>query len=108
MFMNLQPILVGFPLVAGLAVIAQAQTLSQAPVPGPSIANLPPEGPRASSLNSLQGGAQQASVAASGQYIGPAPGAGTGQLPSRFEKPGDYDQNVSLHPYSSNMGPRPN
>ena len=67
---------VGVALAAGIAFGAHAQAVSQAPVvPGPSIANLPPEGPRANSLNSIQSPAVP-QVAASGALIGPDPGKG--------------------------------
>ena len=102
-----KPVLLGLGLVAGIAFGAQAQAVSSATIPGTSIANLPPEGPRASSVESIPS-AQHQSVTASGNYPGPAPGAGTGQVPPRFAKPADWEGNLALHPYTSGMGPKPN
>lgn len=104
---NLKSLVLGLSLAAGLGVAAQAQTISQGPVPGPSIANLPPEGPRPSSLNNIPSEPKM-TVTPSGQYIGPAPGAANGAMPPHFDKPAGYDADASLHPYSSNLGPKPN
>ncbi len=106
MSINLKPIVLGLGLVAGVALSAQAQT---APVtPGPSIASLPPsdQGPRASSHNFVHGD-HPAGVVQSGNYPGPAPGAGNGVMPPHYEKSVDWDNNTALHPYTSNMGPKP-
>ena len=102
----LKPIVLGLGLVAGIALSAQAQTV--AVTPGPSIATLPPtdSGPRAYS-HGFQGDAPRA-VAPSSAYIGPAPGAGTGPMPPRFEKSADWDANPAMHPYDAGKGPRPN
>lgn len=102
---NLKPILLGLGLAAGIAFGAPAQTV--AVTPGPSVANLPPEGPRVSSNNFIPAPAQLA-IAPSGTYPGPAAGAGTGVMPPHFVKPAGYDQNAALHPYTSGFGPRPN
>lgn len=106
MSVNLKPFVLAIGLVAGLGVAAQAQSVSQAPVPGPSIANLPPEGPRASSENSIPN-VNQAPVTASGRYIGPDPGAGYYGTYT-YQTPPNWNQNTPMHPYSSNMGPKPN
>ncbi len=100
-------------LLAGTAVAAHAQS---------NIAALPPGGPVAatpSAYGSFPGpqpgaswsgvGQQTQAVVPSGAYIGgPNPGAGTGAIPPKFEKPLDWEQNVAAHPYSSQMGPRAN
>lgn len=86
-------------LVAGVAVGAHAQAVSQAPVvPGPSIANLPPEGPRASSLNSIPNVSHQ-QVAPSGALIGPDPGKGWY---------GKEQQTQAVQPSPQYIGPKPN
>jgi hypothetical protein len=103
----LKPIVLGLGLVAGIAIGAHAQTASLAPTPGTSVASLPPEGPRASSSTYIPGPARQA-VAPSGNYPGPAPGAGTGSMPPHFATSADWDANTALHPYSSGLGPKPN
>lgn len=102
-----KPIVLGLGLVAGVAFGAHAQTVSSAVTPGPSVASLPLEGPRASSYNTVHGDAPRA-VAPSGIYPGPAPGASTGQMPAHFDKSADWDANTALHPYSSGFGPKPN
>lgn len=93
-------------LLAGIAVSAQAQTVSNTTAPGQSLANLPPGGPRPSSLLNIPQDQQHAPVAQSGTYPGPGPGAGTGHMPPHFEKPADWDQNVAMHPYTSGQGPK--
>lgn len=103
----LKPVILSLGLVAGVAFSAHAQTASSTTVPGTSIANLPVEGPRASSHETVVG-SEHMPVTASGNYPGPAPGASTGQVPPRFQKPADWDQNAALHPYTSGMGPKPN
>ena len=103
----IKQLVLGLGLIAGVALAAQAQTVSGTVTPGPSIANLPPDGPRPNSLGAIPGG-QHMPVTESGNYIGPAPGATNGQMPPRFEKPADWEQNTALHPYSSNLGPKPN
>ena len=106
--MSFKPVLLGLGLVACLAVGAQAQTVSTVPVPDASnLANLPPEGPRASHMNSIPG-YTQAPVVPSGAYPGPNAGAGTGSTPPRFQKPADWDQNALMRPYDAGKGPRPN
>jgi hypothetical protein len=93
-------------LLAGAVAVAQAQTVSSDPASGQSIANLPPEDSDA--LPNVSQRDAQMPIVQTGTYPGPAPGAGTGQMPPRFEKPADWDQNVALHPYTSpGMGPKP-
>src|SRR5436853_5256478 len=101
----MKPIVFGLGLVAGIALSAQAQTVSV--TPGPSVASLPPtdQGPRAASHNFVQGD-RPIAVAPSSAYPGPAPGASTGQMPPRYEKSADWDQNTALHPYTSGQGPK--
>ncbi len=102
----LKPIVLGLGLVAGIAIGAQAQTVSGATTPGTSVATLPPqEGPRASSYNTIPGPVREA-VTPSGNYPGPAPGASSGQMSPRFDKSADWDANTALHPYTSNLGPK--
>ena len=92
-------LVLGFGLVAGVAFGAQAQAVTQAPVvPGPSIANLPPEGPRASSLNNIPNNPHP-QVAPSGALIGPDPGKGW--YPQ--EK-----QSQDVQPSPQYIGPKPN
>jgi hypothetical protein len=100
-----KPIVLGLGLVAGIALSAQAQTVPA--TPGPSVAALPPtdQGPRTASHNFVQGD-RPVAVAPSGAYIGPAPGASTGAMPPHYEKSADWDQNTSLHPYTSGQGPK--
>ena len=107
MSMSIKSVLLGLGLVGGIALGAQAQTALTNAIPGTSIANLPSEGPRASSLEAIPTG-QHLPLAASGNYPGPAPGAGTGQMPPRYQKPADWEANTGLHPYTSGIGPRPN
>jgi|KBSMisStaDraftv2_1062788.scaffolds.fasta_scaffold2003885_1 hypothetical protein len=96
----LKPTLLGLGLAVAVAAAAQAQ--------GVNIANVPAEGPRASS-HGYQGPQQAATVAPSPVYPGPAAGAGNGVMQKPFEKPAGYDQNPMLNPYSTgNGGPRPN
>jgi hypothetical protein len=96
----LKPIVLGLGLVAGIAFGAHAQSVSGAPTPGPSVASLPLEGPRASSSNSIPAPVRPM-VVPSGNYPGPAPGAGTGAMPPRFEKSADWDANPNMRPYTS-------
>jgi hypothetical protein len=92
-------------LLTAIAVSAQAQTMSNTVVPGQSIANLPPEGPRASSHNYIPPETQMP-VAQSGNYPGPGPGATNGPMPPHYQTPADWDQNVAMHPYTSGAGPK--
>jgi len=100
----IKPALLGLGLIAGIAFTAQAQT-----APGPSVATLPPaaQGPRASSYISIPNSGQTA-VTPSAAYVGPAPGAGTGNMPPRFEKSADWDANPTMKPYEAGRGPKPN
>ncbi len=99
-------------LLAGVAVAAHAQS---------NVASLPPAAPMAATPQSYGAypgvnpgaswsgvGQQTQAVAPSPAYVGPAVGAGTGTVPPHFEKSADYDQNPTLHPYSSAQGPRAN
>jgi hypothetical protein len=94
----LKSAVLGLGLIAGIATAAPAQTVSST-MPGTSIANLPPEGPRASSYNSIPGPARQA-VAPSGTYPGPSPGEG---WYPRTEK-----QSQAVVPSPEWVGPKPN
>ena len=87
-------------IVFGVAVTAQAQS-------GPNIANLPPAGPKASSQG-FQGGGEPPRVAQSPAYPGPNAGAGNAPLAPHYAKPGDWDANTAMHPYTSKQGPSPN
>ena len=82
--------LIGAALAVGLTAAAQAQM-------GPNIANLPPEGPRASS-HGFQGGNVHA-VAPSEAYPGPGPGGQATGAMQHFDKPAGWDANLALHPY---------
>src|SRR6266699_3194474 len=90
-------------IVAGIAFAAQAQ------MPGPSVATLPPpdQGPRASSHLSIPNTGAVVMIP-SPAYVGPAPGAGTGPMPQRFERSADWDKNPMNRPYESGLSPRPN
>src|SRR5437764_9114975 len=101
----IKPIVFGLGLVAAVALSAQAQTTTV--TPGPSVATLPPTdaGPRVSSHNFVHGDRLQA-VAPSSAYPGPAPGAGTGQMPPRYEKSADWDSNPMNKPYDQGKSPR--
>ena len=92
-------------LMAGIAIAAHAQTVSNTVVPGQSIANLPPLGPRASSSGYIPPD-PQIPVVRSGNYPGPGAGAADGPVPPRFDKPVDWDRNVAMHPYTSDQGPK--
>ena len=99
----LKPIVLGLGLVAGVAIGAQAQTVSGATVPGPSIASLPPsqpfEGPRPSSLGMIPSEAHQQAVVPSGEYPGPRPGSGWY---------GKEAQTQAVQPSPQYIGPKPN
>ena len=98
----LKPIVLGLGLVAGVAIGAQAQTVSGATVPGPSIASLPPsqpfEGPRPSSFGMIPNETRQA-VVPSGEYPGPRPGSGWY---------GKEAQTQAVQPSPQYIGPKPN
>jgi hypothetical protein len=93
----LKSAILGLGLIAGVAGAAPAQTVSST-MPGTSIANLPAEGPRASSRNSIQSPAPQA-VLPSGAYLGPKPGEG-------WYAKETQSQAVAKSP--EYVGPRPN
>ena len=94
----LKSAVLGLGLIAGIASAAPAQTVSST-MPGTSIANLPPEGPRANSTNSIPGPATQA-VVPSGAYPGPKPGGGW------YSTMETQTQAVTKSP--EYIGPRPN
>lgn len=89
----LKSAVLGLGLIAGIATTAPAQTM-----PGPSVASLPDQGPRASSHNFIPGPAAQA-VAPSGSYPGPTPG--TGWYPKE-------QQTQAVVQSPNYVGPRPN
>jgi hypothetical protein len=95
----LKPVVLGLGLVAGIAIGAHAQTVSGAPTPGPSVASLPLEGPRANSSNSIPSPVHQA-VVPSGSYPGVAPGGGW--------YPADEHQTQAVTKSQDYPGPRPN
>ena len=71
----LKSAVLGLGLVAGIATAAPAQTVSST-MPGTSIANLPPEGPRTHSYNAIPAPAATQAIAPSAAYPGPRPGEG--------------------------------
>ena len=75
---------------------------------GPVAPSVAMPGPNPGTSSNAGMGATQTAVAPSPTYVGPSPGAGNGNMPPRFEKAADWDANTALHPYTSNMGPRPN
>src|SRR5687768_4646529 len=93
----LKSAVLGLGLIAGIASAAPAQTVSSS-MPGTSIANLPPDGPRASSNNSIPGPARQA-VLPSGAYVGPKPGEGW--------YPATEKQTQAVTPSPQYIGPKP-
>jgi len=93
----LKSAILGVGLIVGIAGAASAQTVSST-MPGTSIANLPPEGPRASSRNSIQSPATQAVVPSPG-YLGPKPGDGWY---------GKETQTQAVAKSPEYIGPRPN
>jgi len=109
----------GLGLLTGVAVAAHAQSGSVAALP-PGAAAAPPAaaaavGPSAAYPgpnpgSGFYGGtvATQQPVTPSPQYVGPAPGAGYYGTGHGFQKPADWDQNASMHPYTSGQGPRAN
>jgi len=111
--------LLSLSVLAGVAFAAQAQTSGLASLP-PNPAAAPPAaaspvapsvampGPNPGTSSNAGMAATQTAVAPSPTYVGPSPGAGNGNMPPRFEKAADWDANTALHPYTSNMGPRPN
>jgi len=94
----LKSAVLGLGLIAGIASAAPAQTVSST-MPGTSIANLPAEGPRASSYNSIPSPVRQA-VVPSGAYPGPRPGEGWYSSSERQTQP------VTKSP--EYIGPKPN
>ena len=110
--------LLSLSVLAGVAFAAQAQTSGLASLPpnptvAPAVASaVAPSptmpGPNPGTASNAGMGATQTAVAPSPTYVGPSPGAGTGNMPPRYEKAADWDANTALHPYTSNVGPRPN
>ena len=106
--------LLSLTLLTGAAFAAHAQSGSVAALP-PNTAATPPAASASVGFPGPNPGAgyyggtvsQQAPVVPSPQYVGPSPGAGTGSMPPKFEKSADYEQNTTLHPYTSGQGPRP-
>jgi hypothetical protein len=98
----LKPVVLGLGLVLGIAINANAQTLSSTAVPGPSIASLPPQalpGPRTSSANYIPNQAEMP-VTPSGRYPGPKLGWGGWY--------GEGTQSATVQPSPKYIGPRPN
>jgi hypothetical protein len=95
----LKSAVLGLGLIAGIATAAPAQTVSGA-APGTSIANLPPEGPRAQSYNSIAAPAATQAVVPSGTYPGPRPGEGW--------YPRTEQQTQAVTPSPQYIGPKPN
>jgi hypothetical protein len=99
-------------LLAGTAVVAQAQTNNVAALPpgAAPIATAPSYGtyPGPQPGGSWAGVSQQtqAVVPSPQANVGPAPGAGTGTMPPHFQKSADWEQNTAMHPYTSGEGPR--
>src|SRR6185312_6022157 len=89
----------GLGLIAGIATAAPAQTVSGT-TPGPSVANLPPDGPRTKSYNSIPVTAPPQAVVPSGTYPGPRPGAGW--------YPRNEQQTQTVTPSDRYPGPKPN
>ena len=94
----LKSAVLGLGLIAGIASAAPAQTVSST-MPGTSIANLPVDGPRASSYNSIPAPTHQA-VVPSGAYPGPKPGDGWYSSSER--------QTQAVTPSPQYIGPKPN
>ena len=90
-------------IVAGIAFAAQAQ------MPGPSVATLSStdQVPRASSHLSIPSTGAVV-MTPSRAYVGPAPGAGTGSIPPRFERSAHWNKNPMNGPYEAGLSPRPN
>jgi len=95
-----KPLALGLGLMACVAIGAQAQTASVTPAPGgANIANLPPEGPRASSLNNIHG-EPHTPIAKSDKYPGPDVGKGWYLSTERQTQP--------VQPSPQYVGPKPN
>lgn len=111
--------LLSVSLVTGVAFAAQAQSNNVASLPPGTTATPPaatsPVGPSVAypGPNPGSGGyggtvGEQQPVTASPKYVGPAPGAARGATPPLFDKPAGYDADTSKHPYTSDLGPKPN
>jgi hypothetical protein len=100
MSISIKSVAFGFGLAAIMAFGAQAQTASTPTVPGPSIANLPPEGPRPSSLGNIPAPQQHQQITQTGNYLGPDPGKGW--------YPRTEAQTQPVQPSPQYVGPRPN
>jgi len=108
----LKSALVGAALVAGSMTVAHAQSnVAALPPSGPMTATAPSYGsyPGPQPGNAWGGVGQQTQpvTPSTASMGGPNPGAGTGVVPPKWEKPAGYDQNVAMTPYTSNIGPRP-
>jgi hypothetical protein len=114
---SIKALALGLGLMAGTAMVAQAQSnLSALPPGGGTPAAMPNAvapsapypGPAVGSAPSIPNPTTQAAVVPSGTYPGPAAGAGTGQMPPHFQKPAGYDDDPSMNPYTRGLGPKPN
>src|SRR5882672_5820543 len=92
-------------MIAALALLTGVATSAQAQQ-GPSVADLPPAGPRASSLLTVP--TQRAAIPESPKYIGPAPGSSDASKAAAFQKPAGYDNDVTMYPYAAGMGVKAN
>ncbi|MBV8889424.1 MAG: hypothetical protein JO305_07120 [Alphaproteobacteria bacterium] len=92
-----------FALLAGSTAVAGAQTVATSPNQAPNVATLPPSG----AVGTGTGPNNQ--VPASTRYVGPAPGAqeSAGAVP-HYQTPSGWAADMAAHPYTSNMGPKPN
>ena len=111
--------LLSVSLLAGATIVAHAQSSNVASLP-PGTAATPPAATAPVGLSAAYPGpnpgsgyyggtvAVQQPVTPSAKYVGPAPGASDGPMPPKFDKPAGYDGDTSMHPYTSNMGPKPN
>ena len=87
--------------VASLALLVAVTASAQAQQV-PSVANLPPQ------TSSTSPAMPPAAVAPSPKYVGPGPGASDASNGTAFQKPANYDNDVSMHPYTApGMGPKP-
>ncbi len=84
----LKSTLLGIGLLAGTALVAQAQ----------SVSSLPPGGGATS---------QSAVVQPSTQTIVPNPGGNSVWKEQHYQPPADYASNPADHPYSTSIGPQP-
>ena len=104
--------LLGAAMVVGTMTFAHAQSNVAALPPSGALSATPPSygtypGPQPG--NAWAGVGQQTMpvMPSPSTTEGPRPGAAAGLLPPKWDKPAGYDENVAMHPYTSNMGPRP-